>query len=87
MLNETFSVIFKHCAHVFSNSNLFKEHSNHFEKLVLFKSCVEINEVGWSFPTEKLYNIDMALEFKLSAAARGSCGTGHRAGIPSLYER
>ena len=64
MLNETFSVIFKHCAHVFSNSNLFKEHSNHFEKLVLFKSCVEINEVGWSFPTEKLYNIDMALEFK-----------------------
>ena len=40
------------------------------------------------FPTErKLYNIDMALEFKLSAAARGSCGTGHRAGIPSLYER
>ena len=25
---------------------------------------VEINEVGWSFPTEKLYNIDMALEFK-----------------------
>ena len=31
---------------------------------MLFKSCVEINEVGWSFPTEKLYNIDMALEFK-----------------------
>ena len=28
------------------------------------KNLVEINEVGWSFPTEKLYNIDMALEFK-----------------------
>ena len=39
-----------------------------FQSLWVGGSCslkvVEINEVGWSFPTEKLYNIDMALEFK-----------------------